>query len=89
MQSGRQAGVLKPPVIYAFGRVVYGCFDPEDKVRLLHNGSASDLTLTSIRKIASYGASSFPCQGTGGIPCALEFSGRNLVCEAGDLIVKD
>ena len=24
-----------------------------------------------------------------GKPCALEFSGKNLACEAGDLIVKD
>ena len=84
-----KGGFLKPPVIYACGRVIYGCFDPEDKARLLHNGSASDITLTDIRKLASYGASGFDCQGTGGRPCAIVFSGKNLACEAGDLIVKD
>ncbi len=84
-----KAGFLKPPVIYACGRVIYGYFDPEDKAGLLHNGSTSDLTLTSVRRIASFGASSSTCQGSGGIPCALVFSGKNIVCEAGDLIVKD
>ena len=61
----------------------------EDKARLLHKGSASDLTLTSIKRLASYGASGSAAQGTGGKPCALVFSGKNLFCEAGDLIVKD
>ncbi len=84
-----KGGFLKPQVIYACGRVIYGCFDPEDKARLLHKGSASDMTLTGIKKLASYGASVADCQGTGGKPCALVFSGKNLVCEAGDLIVKD
>ena len=83
-----KGGFLKPPVIYASGRVIYGCFDPEDKARLLHKGSASDITLTDIRKPASYGAGGYSCQGIGGMPCVLEFSGKNLVCEAGDLIVK-
>ena len=84
-----KGGFMKPPVIYACGRVIYGYFDQEDKVRLLHRGNASDVTLTSIFKVASYGASSYPCQGIGGKPCALVFSGKNLACEAGDLIVKD
>ncbi|MBR3735899.1 MAG: hypothetical protein IKN07_08450 [Lachnospiraceae bacterium] len=69
--------------------MIYGCFDPEDKARLLHKGSASDMTLTGIKRLAFYGASGFDVQGTGGISCALEFSGKNLNCEAGDLIVKD
>ena len=84
-----KGGFLKPPVIYACGRVIYGCFDPEDKAKLLHKGSASDMTLTGIKKLEFYGASVADCQGTGGKPCALVFSGKNLVCEAGDLIVKD
>ena len=84
-----KGGFLKPPVIYACGRVIYGCFDPEDKARLLHKGSASDITLTDIRKLAPYGAGSISCQGTGGKPCALKFSGKSLSCEAGDLVVKD
>ncbi len=84
-----KGGFLKPPVIYACGRVIYGCFDPEDKARLLHKGSASGLTLAGVWRLASYGASRLDCQGTGGKPCALEFSGKNLACEAGDLIVKD
>ena len=84
-----KGGFLKPQVIYACGRVVYGYFDPQDKARLLHKGSASDVTLSGITELASYGASKYPCQGIGGIPCALEFSGKNLNCEAGDLIVKD
>ena len=84
-----KGGFLKPQIIYACGRVVYGYFDPQDKARLLHKGSASDVTLSGITELASYGASNFPCQGTGGISCALEFSGKNLNCEAGDLIVKD
>ena len=69
--------------------MIYGCFDPEDKAKLLHKGSASDMTLTGIKKLEFYGASVADCQGTGGKPCALVFSGKNLVCEAGDLIVKD
>ena len=84
-----KGGFLKPPVIYACGRVIYGYFDPEDKGILLHRGNASDVTLTGIRKLASYGAGGFEIQGAGGKPCALVFSGKNLVCEAGDLIVKD
>ncbi len=84
-----KGGFLKPPVIYACGRVIYGYFDPEDKAILLHKGSVSSLTLTSIKKLASYGASGSDCQGTGGKPCALVFSGKKLVCEAGDRIVKD
>ena len=84
-----KSGFLKPPVIYACGRVIYGCFDPEDKARLLHKGSASDMTLTGIKELASYGASVADCQGAGGKPCALVFSGKNLVCEAGDLVVKE
>ena len=84
-----KGGFLKPPVIFACGRVIYGCFDPEDKAILLHKGSTSDITLTDIREISSYGASGFSCQGTGGKQCALEFCGKNFSCEAGDLIVKD
>ena len=84
-----KGGFLKPPVTYACGRVIYGGFDPEDKASLLHKGSVSDITLTGIRELASYGASCLDCQGTGGMSCALEFSGKKLVCEAGDLIVKD
>ena len=84
-----KGGFLKPPIIYACGRVIYGCFDPEDKARLLHKGSASDITLTGIKRLASYGAGVSDCQGTGGNSCALVFSGKNLACEAGDLIVRD
>ena len=84
-----KGGFMKPTVFYACGRVIYGFFDPEDKARLLHKGSASDVTLAGITKLASYGASRYPCQGVGGIQCALQFSGKGLACEPGDLIVKD
>ncbi len=84
-----KGGFMKPPVIYACGRVIYGFFDPDDKVILLHKGSASDVTLAGITKLASYGAGTFPCQGVGGMQCAFQFSGKGLVCEAGDLIVRD
>jgi hypothetical protein len=84
-----KGGFLKPPVIYACGRVIYGYFDPEDKTRLLHKGSASEVTLTAIKRLEFYGAGLADCQGTGGKQCALVFSGKNIVCEAGDLIVKD
>ena len=84
-----KGGLLKPPVIYACGRVICGYFDPEDKAALLHGGKASGLTLTGVLELASYGAGTLTCQGVGGTRCALVFSGKNLVCEAGDLIVKD
>ena len=74
---------------YAVGRVIYGCFEPEDRITLLHGGGKAETALTCIRKRASYGAGSPMDQGLGGQPCALEFTGKGLACEPGDLIVRD
>ena len=84
-----KGGFMKPSVYYAVGRVIYGCFEPEDRITLLHGGGKAETALTSVRKRASYGAGSPIDQGLGGQPCALEFTGKGLACEPGDLIVRD
>ncbi|MBR3556181.1 MAG: hypothetical protein IKN89_09745 [Oscillospiraceae bacterium] len=84
-----KGGFMKPSVYTALGKVVYGCFEPEDRIKLLHGGSSAETVVTGIRKRASYGAGSTIDRGLGGQPCALEFTGKGLACEPGDLIVRD
>jgi hypothetical protein len=84
-----KGGLMKPPTCYAVGRVIYGCFEPEDDIRLLHGGGSAGTVLTCVRRVVAGGAGSAMDQGLGGQPCALEFTGKGLACEPGDLIVRD
>jgi hypothetical protein len=84
-----KGGFMKPPTCYAVGRVIYGCFEPEDKIRLLHGSGSAETVVAGVRRRVSGGAGSTIDQGLGGQPCAVEFSGKGLVCEPGDLIVRD
>ena len=84
-----KGGFMKPSTYCAVGRVIYGCFEPEDKIRLLHGGGSAETVVAGVRKRTSYGAGSTIDQGLGGQPCALEFTGKGLSCEPGDLIVRD
>ena len=84
-----KGGFLKPPVVYVCGRVIYGRFDPQDRVRLLHQGGDTELTLEKVLQVASFGAGAAEGEAAGGLPCALQFVGKGIVCEPGDRIVRD
>ena len=47
--SEEKGGLFRPSVVRASGRVLYGCFEPEDEVRLLHGSADTALTLTDAR----------------------------------------
>ena len=84
-----KGGFMKPSVYTALGKVVYGCFEPEDRIKLLHGGGSAEASLSCVRKALMNGAGSTIDRGLGGQPCALEFTGKGLACEPGDLIVRD
>ena len=88
--QSEKGGFLKPPIYYATGRVIYGYFDPSDQVQLKHGGNAFDLELENVLKIGSIGArfGNNTVQGIGGTQCVLQFSGKDIECAPGDLIVR-
>lgn len=88
--QSEKGGFLKPPIYYATGSVIYGYFDPSDQVQLKHGGNAFDLELENVLKIGSIGArfGSNTVQGIGGTQCVLQFSGKDIECAPGDLIVR-
>ena len=85
-----KGGFLKPPVLFVQGRVLYGDFDPEDEVTVVHGGSETKTKILDSRSRAA--SSDYWGSGThlwGGSTCEyVQFSQKGLEIQAGDLIVK-
>ncbi len=84
-----KGGLGKPPRWDVDGQVLYGNFDPEDKVTLEHGGAGAPVTLTGVSRRVSGSALAVSRRAEGGNPCALTFFARGVACEPGDLIVKE
>ncbi len=81
--------LLKPPTYYASGMVIYGCFDPEDRVSLVRKEGKTEFSLSDVRESSPFMLDTVTVEGKGGEPCILVFSGKAIACGPGDLIVRD
>lgn len=77
-------GLFKPPRSCFTGFGLYGRFDPGDRVKLLHDGAVTEMTIEELQ-------SPFPLQGEvgeAGYQLILTALQKNIEARSGDLIVK-
>lgn len=84
-----KGGIFKPSTYHVTGQVIYGNFDPEDSVILMHQDAKTELTISDTRRVTMIGNTSTMKRAEAGNICTLSFEGKNVTMEAGDLIVRN
>jgi hypothetical protein len=85
-------GWFRPPYICAKGRVVFGFFDLNDEVEVIHAGVPVKAKVFDIAReyVNEKGCDAWYRRGEGGYPLKyMVFSQKDLMVYPGDLIVKD
>ena len=84
-------GWFSAPLIFAKGRVIYGFFDAEDKVRILRHGKEIQAQIKGVNREHSTEKDyeEWEHRAAGGYPLSgMVFSEKDLLIAPGDLIVK-
>ncbi len=85
-------GWFRPPFIYAKGRCVFGYFDIEDDVYVVHRGMRTKAKLKGIKRVDSKekGYENREYRGEGGFPYeCFTVTGKDVMVFPGDIIIKD